>query len=378
MGIKNQKGTVSIENYRERIRLRWRFQGIRYALNLSAYTKVNLIQARKTASVIEQDMALGNFDNSLAKYKSTKINSPLNSHVSMVDLFERWVINYKNLDFNKNSDYYYFRNTIRKWGVFNSETILLKLNSEKFSPKTYNNRLGILKGFSNWLVEIKIWETNPLKSVCSKKINKLDNKDRQPFTVEEIQMILKAFREDSFCPKSSRYTHSHYYPFIYFIFKTGVRNSEAVGLQVQNIDTIKGVIMINQVLARTVKGTHSSARIRKETKNGKVRYIPLTEDLKSLLEPLVKGKNGEDLVFQSHYGLSIDDRMFQRRVFKPVLKALGIEDRVLYACRHTFATRCVENGINPVITAYLMGNNPETALRNYVHLQNIPKQLPDL
>jgi integrase len=378
MGIKNQKGTVSIENYRERIRLRWRFQGVRYALNLSAYTKVNLIQAKKIASVIEQDMALGNFDNSLAKYKSTKINSPLKSHVSMVDLFERWVINYKNLDFNKNSDYFYFRNTIRKWGVFNSETILLKLNSEKFSPKTYNNRLGILKGFSNWLVEIKIWETNPLKSVCSKKINKLDKKDRQPFTVEEIQMILKAFREDSFCPKSSRFSHSHYYSFLYFIFKTGVRNSEAVGLQVQNIDIVKGLIMINQVLARTVKGTHSSARVRKETKNGKVRYIPLTEDLKSLLEPLVKGKNGEDLVFQSHYGLSIDDRMFQRRVFKPVLKALGIEDRVLYACRHTFATRCVENGINPVITAYLMGNNPETALRNYVHLQNIPKQLPDL
>lgn len=378
MGIKNQKGTVSIENYRERIRLRWRFQGVRYALNLSAYTKVNLIQARKTASEIEQDMALGSFDNSLAKYKSTKINSPLNSHVSMVDLFERWVINYKNLDFNKNSDYFYFRNTIRKWGVFNSETILLKLNSEKFSPKTYNNRLGILKGFSNWLVEIKIWETNPLKSVCSKKINKLDKKDRQPFAEEEIQRILKAFREDSFCPKSSRFSHSHYYSFLYFIFKTGVRNSEAVGLQVQNIDIVKGVIMINQVLARTVKGTHSSARVRKETKNGKVRYIPLTEDLKSLLEPLVKGKNGEDLVFQSHYGLSIDDRMFQRRVFKPVLKALGIEDRVLYACRHTFATRCVENGINPVITAYLMGNNPETALRNYVHLQNIPKQLPDL
>lgn len=68
MGIKNQKGTVSIENYRERIRLRWRYMGDRYALNLGAYTKINLIQAKKTALEIKQDMALGYFDLSLAKY----------------------------------------------------------------------------------------------------------------------------------------------------------------------------------------------------------------------------------------------------------------------------------------------------------------------
>ena len=62
MGIKNPKGSVSIENYRNRIRLRWRHLGKRYALNLSAYNHLNLLQAKKTALQIEQDIITENFD----------------------------------------------------------------------------------------------------------------------------------------------------------------------------------------------------------------------------------------------------------------------------------------------------------------------------
>jgi integrase len=102
----------------------------------------------------------------------------------------------------------------------------------------------------------------------------------------------------------------------------------------------------------------------------------MTDDLEELLKPQIVGKESDDLVFQSFSGGAIDDRMFQRRVFSVVLKELNIPHRVLYACRHTFGSRCIESGINPVMTAFLMGNNPETALRNYTHQLNIPKELP--
>jgi integrase len=157
-----------------------------------------------------------------------------------------------------------------------------------------------------------------------------------------------------------------------------VRNAEAIGLRVSSIDVKKRVVHIKEVLARTVNGTHASARIRKGTKNGKVRMLPLTDDLFDVLNPLLKNKHADDLVFQSFTGTCIDDRMFQRRVFKPILKELKIEERVLYACRHTFGSRCIDSGITPVMTAFLMGNNPETALRNYTHLINLPKDLPKI
>jgi integrase len=61
-----------------------------------------------------------------------------------------------------------------------------------------------------------------------------------------------------------------------------------------------------------------------------------------------------------------------------VLKELKLEERVLYACRHTFGSRCIHEGLTPVMTAFLMGNNPETALRNYTHLIELPKGLPSI
>ena len=131
-------------------------------------------------------------------------------------------------------------------------------------------------------------------------------------------------------------------------------------------------------MARTLKGSNAHARIRKETKNGKIRLLPMTPDLEALLHPLCINKNADDLVFQSPNGLLIDDRMLSRRIFKPVLNKLGIDDRVLYACRHTFGSRCIDAGITPVMTAFLMGNNPETALRNYTHQISMPKDLPTI
>jgi integrase len=102
----------------------------------------------------------------------------------------------------------------------------------------------------------------------------------------------------------------------------------------------------------------------------------MTEDLKELLITNIPGKHPDDLVFQSYSGGAIDDKMFQRRVFSVVLKKLNIPHRVLYACRHTFASRCIDQGITPVMTAFLMGNNPETALRNYTHQVSLPEKLP--
>ena len=106
--------------------------------------------------------------------------------------------------------------------------------------------------------------------------------------------------------------------------------------------------------------------------------LPLTGDLLNVIQPLLANKRPDDLVFQSFSNGAIDDRMFQRRVFKPVLKALGIADRDLYACRHTFGSRCIDQGISPVMTAFLMGNNPETALRNYTHQIRLPDTLPTI
>lgn len=377
MGHKNSKGTISILKHKERIRLRWRYQLERYSLNLGAYIKINLTHARKIAVMIEQDIVNNQFDFSLLKYKGEPEKVKLLDK-SIVSYFEEWVSDYKQMDCEKHTNYNSTRNMMKKWGMIEEGNIQKKLSLETNAPVTYNRRLTILKSFAKWLVKKGIWRTNPLEDINPKKVKKVKDQKRVPFTENEITSILEAFKNDTYTPKCSASKHSHYYAFIYFLFKTGVRNAEAIGLRVGSIDLNKKQIHIKEVLARSLKGTSAAMRIRKETKNGKERILPLTPDLLKVLNPLIDGKKADNLVFQSYKKLAIDDHNFQKRIFKPILKHLNIEDRVLYACRHTFGSRCIDAGITPVMTAFLMGNNPETALRNYTHQINIPKDLPKI
>lgn len=378
MGTKNLRGTVSVERVNKYIRLRWRFQKKRYCLNLFGYNKANLLRAKKIAVQIENDMASGSFDITVRRYKPLAAQEVEAVEKSIVEHFEEWVRTYRNMDCEKDKDYNATRNMMKRWGEFNVGDVVNRMKQETFGSRIYNRRLTLLNAFFLWAERNKIVPENPLTDVLPKKVQRSEKADRKPFTVEEIRLILTAFKNDTFNLANGGYKHSHYYPFIYFLFQTGVRNGEAVGLRVQHIDLKKNLIHIKESLARTLKGTNDAARIRKDTKNGKHRVLPLPEDLKELLMPLIAGKDEDDLVFMSPTGKAIDDKMFQRRIFKKVLHHLGIPHRVLYACRHTFGSRLINSGVNPVTTAFLMGNSPETALRHYTHLTILPDSLPSL
>ncbi|MCW6052393.1 DUF3596 domain-containing protein [Microcoleus sp. A2-C5] len=55
-------GTVRIENFQERLRLAWRWQGKRYWLSMNLpYTQINCKAAEIKARQIELDIASNNF-----------------------------------------------------------------------------------------------------------------------------------------------------------------------------------------------------------------------------------------------------------------------------------------------------------------------------
>ncbi len=64
LGQKSLKGSVGITNADGRIRLRWRYNDKRYSLSPSIWNHLNLLQAKKTALQVEQDIITDNFDTS--------------------------------------------------------------------------------------------------------------------------------------------------------------------------------------------------------------------------------------------------------------------------------------------------------------------------
>lgn len=399
MGIKKTaKGEIGIENFRGRIRLRWRHHGERFTLSLPySYLPENLHHGTVKATEIKLDILKGCFDATLEKYKPApvvkpealkpvelpatieKTQTPTLLH-DLVSSFNDWCANIRNVDIENSIDYLYTRRLLEKWVDVPIGQVAQKLNGENWAITTYNRRLGYLTTFFTWLVSKKVVDLNPLQDVCRKREKKRKkNPRRVPLEENEILIFLDAIKNNTYCHPCSAVKHSYYYPFLTFIFHTGVRNAEAIGLRVRHVDLENKQVEISEAFARTLKGTNHAARVQKGTKMENVRYLPLTDDLLILLEKQIAGKQPDDFVFPSPNNLCIDDKMLQRRVIKPVLKELGFDNRDLYAARHSFGTRAIQQGMPLTDVAYLMGHSTiETASRNYVHVSKPATALPGI
>ena len=399
MGHKSRtpKGEISITNCEGRIRLRWRYAGERYSLNLPfSYKPENIHLATVKVTEIKLDIIKGCFDTTLKRYEYSaqpKITKAKTSHLEALEQskrllflhelsakFNEWGKHIRNVDVDNSIDYLYIRKWLEKCSKVPINTVAEKLNIEVWATSTYNRRLSYLNTFFEWLFETGTIARNPLKNVCKRRDkNKKKCARRKPLEENEIIKFLNAIKSDDYCSSSSRYKHSHYYPFLAFIFHTGVRNAEAIGLKVRHIDFVNNQIEISEAFARTVKGSNHKARIAKGTKMQNVRYLPLSKELIEILEPQVKGKKPDDFVFISPKGLSIDDRMLEKRIMKPILKQLGFGDRDLYSARHAFGTPAIQQGMVLTDLAYLMGHsNVETAMRNYVSVSRKATKLPSI
>lgn len=391
---KGKKGEISITNHRGRIMLRWRHEGIRYPLSLPYdYTPENMHHATLKVAEINLDIMKGCFDTTLEKYKppkpvkATPVAKPIIIEEAkpvflndLVEKFNHWGNHIRNIDVEKSVDYLYTRKVLEKWVDIPIDQIAVKLNGENWANTTYNRRLNYLKTFFTWLLGSGAISQNYLADVRRKRDKKKKKNPRRiPISEDEIFKFLEAIRNDTYCPPASRFKHSHYYPFLLFIFSTGVRNAEAIGLKVKHIDLEKNQIEISETFARTMKGTNHAARISKGTKMENVRYLPMTDELRQLLTSQIEVKKPDDFVFLSPKGLSIDDNMLERRIIKPVLIKLGIGDRDLYVARHCFGTRAVQQGMPLTDVAYLMGHSTiETASRNYVDVGKPAVALPNI
>lgn len=258
---------------------------------------------------------------------------------------------------------------IRDWAISN-----LSIDSAK-------RLISQLSACYSWAKNSKLIEANPFAGMASeiklprcKKVN-AGEREIEPFTATERDAIIAAFRTNQFChPFTSRnHLHSNYAAYVQFLFYTGCRPSEAIGLQWKNIDFDKRIVLFREVVVQSPKG-----RIRKEgLKTQAFRKFKINDQLREILEnakPL--SRSAENLVFPAPEGGFIVQDNFRKRVWKTVLQGLQIEYRVPYQTRHTFITLCLDKGIDAKDIAHWVGNSPEIIYRHYAgsrHSLQVPK-----
>ena len=214
----------------------------------------------------------------------------------------------------------------------------------------------------DWAIDEELIDENPFRRFV-RQIKVPKTSDINPFSKKEKDLIVEAFENHP--------EHNRYLLFLSFLFKTGCRPSEAVGLRWKSIDLEIEYIRFCEAV---VEGKRKNS-----TKTYVARMFPVNDSLRELLASIRPSPIKPDSpVFRLPGGELINIGNFLERAWKPIFETLEIAYRVPYNTRHTFITWCLKKGIPITTIAQWVGNKPQTIWANYagiVHGYDPPDDL---
>lgn len=160
------------------------------------------------------------------------------------------------------------------------------------------------------------------------------------------------------------------YKNIYLIaLYTGMRIGEIVALTVDDINFKGNYIDINKTVTLDEKGNEKIGSTK--TSNGK-RKIVINKLVKPILQEAIKDRNKseDNLIFCRENGNLMCRKVINAELSR-ICKKIGLPRISMHALRHTFATRCVESGMNFKALQGFMGHaDIQTTLDTYADLQD--------
>lgn len=159
------------------------------------------------------------------------------------------------------------------------------------------------------------------------------------------------------------------YPEILFCLWTGVRLGELCALTWAQIDFVEGLIQIEHTLQRIQKEKNTQIIITVPKTISSRRQIPMVKPLVKILHELKQHRKPSlnDYVFQSAHHKYSDPRTIQKK-FQRIAAKLELANVHIHTLRHTFATRCIESGIDFKTLSSIMGHSSaKITMDVYVH-----------
>lgn len=156
---------------------------------------------------------------------------------------------------------------------------------------------------------------------------------------------------------------------VYISLYTGLRIGEICALTWNDVDLNNAVINVRNTVARVRSNKDESSKtqliIDKPKTAASLRCIPICSCLLSLLITHSVKKGTQYVV--STNATFVSPRTFDYR-FKKILDSCRLPHINYHALRHTFATRCVEAGVDVKSLSEILGHsNVSITLNTYVH-----------
>lgn len=170
------------------------------------------------------------------------------------------------------------------------------------------------------------------------------------------------------------------YPFVFIALNTGMRRGEICGLKWDCVDLKDGIIYIRRNLVFNDTSSQLNDYLKTDCS---IRDVPITPALEAELRKM-KAESKSMFVIAKADGQAMTRSSFRsmwecvnRRKTDPTKKARhGSVERCIdfevtpHLLRHTFLTRCFENGLDMKEVQYLAGHKtPELTMRIYLYYQ---------
>lgn len=220
--------------------------------------------------------------------------------------------------------------------------------SDSVIKKTYQQLTAAFKV----AVEKGVVERNPMDaSDIRRPKSSKKPKDVRGFTQEEQTRFLEALRDF----KVPRNRNEYKLQFLIELY-SGMRMGEINALKPENIDFENGLIHVRSTVSR---GLEYRVFIKEGAKtDAGVRDIPINKALEPVLQEAMerKRRNPLGLVFYDHLKNDLITTSQVNCFFHRICKKAGISVRGQHALRHTFATRCIEADVPPVVLKKWLGH----------------------
>jgi integrase len=221
------------------------------------------------------------------------------------------------------------------------------------APATIKRHKAILSAIFNMAIDDEIIHKSPVHRLATPRIEKSEG---IALTTDETQRLLTAIDQN-------------YFPLIYIMITTGIRWSEAAGLQIQHLDLLSTYprLKIERTLHETPDGL-----IAETTKSGaSKRNIVLTQKqveviAQHLADTGRTGANKTEPLFVSPRGKELAYQNFRSRIWVPATHKADLVGLRIHDLRKTAATNLVLAGVDIKSVTEMLGHEDiRTTLQHY-------------
>lgn len=217
---------------------------------------------------------------------------------------------------------------------------LAQLKNRNLKPRTVSRKLSSLRSFFKFLQREGVIKTNPAKLVVTPK---LDKPLPHFMSEEESVQVIEA-------PKSGKINSPRDKAIFEILYSTGIRVSELVGLNVDDVDFIGNIIKVMG-------------------KGKKERMAPIGDQALNVLKEYLDGRKANSkFVFAGRDGGHLTDRQVRNIINKYILEQAMAQHVTPHMFRHSFATHLLDHGADLRSVQELLGHVNLSTTQIYTHL----------